>query len=510
MTTSYCEQQPQLSNPYDGIARYRLFIDGRWTDAEGKRNFESINPTDGRAWAELADGTAADIDSAVRAARSAFDGGWRDTTASERAALLRRLGDKLAEPETIERLAIHEVLDTGKVIREAMGLARSFSSWCYYFAGLAEALHGETIPVPMADTFTFTVREPVGVVGAIIPWNSPILLTLWKLCPALACGNTVVIKPSEVAPASVMELTKVIDEAGVPPGVVNVVSGGREAGAALASHPGVDKLAFTGSTTTGRQVMHAAADNLTRVSLELGGKSPNIIFDDADLDAAVNGIVSGGFAAAGQMCTAGSRVLVMRKIYDQVLQALIERANAIVIGDPFDWQSDMGALTWGKQYEDVLGRIVGAQGEGARVVAGGGRPMRAPSETGFHIAPTVLADVDPAMRIAREEVFGPVVGLIPFDTEQEAVALANDTPFGLSAAVWTKDLARAHRMVGLIRAGTVWVNCYRRVLWSVPFGGVKASGFGRENGLETMHEYTSLKTAWIDTSCSSRDPFRLT
>ena len=501
--------QPNLHNPYRDLARYQLFIGGSWVDAKAGGTFLSTNPTTGTPWAEVAEGRAEDIDAAVSAARAAYDGGWRDASASERAATLRRLGDALSRPDVVERLAVHELLDTGKVIREAVGLARAFSSWCYYFAGLAESLRGSTIEVPMQQTFTYTVPEPVGVVAAITPWNSPILLMLWKLCPALAAGNTIVIKPSEVAPVSTLEFAKVVDEAGVPPGVVNIVSGQRDAGAALAAHPGVDKVAFTGSTATGRRVMHAAADNLTRVSLELGGKSPNIIFEDADIDLAVNGIISGSFAAGGQMCTAGSRVLVHHSIYDAVLDKLVQRVQSIRIGDPFDWDSEMGALTWGDQYDAVLGRIDTAIEQGARLMTGGGRPQSAPTAGGYHVAPTVFADVRPSMDIAREEIFGPVAGLLPFRSEEEAVALANDTPYGLAAAVWTTNLARTHRMVKAIRAGTVWVNCYRRVSYTAPFGGIKASGLGTENGLEVMKEYTETKTVWIDTNPDARDAFRL-
>ncbi|WP_294569135.1 aldehyde dehydrogenase [uncultured Arthrobacter sp.] len=509
MTSGELAQEQRLSNPYDSPPRFQLFIGGSWVDAASGRTFSSIDPTTGHAWAEVAEGGPEDIDRAVRAARTAFEGGWGQATAADRAVALRRLGDTLARPDVIERLAVHEVLDTGKVVREAMGLARAFSSWCYYFAGAAQALQGDTIPVPMKDTFTYTVRRPVGVVGAITPWNSPILLTLWKLCPALAAGNTVVIKPSEVAPVSTIELAKVIDESGMPPGVVNVVSGQREAGAALASHPGVDKIAFTGSTATGRSVMRAAADNLTRVSLELGGKSPNIIFADADLGLAVNGIVSGAFAATGQMCTAGSRVLVQDDVYDEVLEALMERTRSIVMGDPFDWATDVGALTWGTQYHKVLDDITKAQAQGARLMIGGARPGNAPTADGYHLAPTIFADVGQEMDIARQEVFGPVAGLLRFRTEQEAVALANDTEYGLAAAVWTRDLARTHRMVNAIDAGTVWVNCYRRVTASVPFGGVKASGLGRENGLDALRDYTETKSVWIDTNEEARDAFRL-
>jgi len=502
-------EQPALSDPYDRIVRYQLYVGGSWVGARSGRTFTSTNPTTGEPWAEVADAGAEDIDAAVRAARAAFDGGWGRASAAERAAVLRRLGDELAKPEVVERLAVHELLDTGKVIRETIGLARAFSGWCYYFAGLAESHRGSTIPVPMPETFAYTVPGPVGVVAAITPWNSPILLMLWKLAPALAAGNVVVIKPSEVAPVSTLEFARVVERAGVPAGVVNVVSGQREAGAALAAHPGVDKIAFTGSTATGQSVMRSAADNLTRVSLELGGKSPNIVFDDADLDLAVNGIVSGAFAAGGQMCTAGSRVLVQRSVYDEVLARLVKRVEAIRIGDPFDWDSEMGALTWSRQYDAVLGRISTARAEGARLVTGGGRPETAPTPRGFHVAPTVFADVSMSMELAREEIFGPITGLIPFTTEEQAIEMANDTPYGLAAAIWTTNLARTQRMVGAVRAGTVWVNCYRRVSYAAPFGGLKASGLGQENGIEVMREYTEEKTVWVDTNPEPRDAFRL-
>lgn len=502
--------QPILSSPYQGLARYRMFIGGEWVDARSGAVFSSIDPTTGQPWAVVPDGGAEDIDAAVAAARAAFDNGWRDASAAERAAVLRRLGDTLASPDWIQRLAVHEVLDTGKVIREAMGLARAYHSWAYYFAGLAEANSGEVIPVPMKDTFAYTVREPVGVVGAITPWNSPILLTLWKLAPALAAGNTIVVKPSEVAPASTLEFAKAIEAAGVPAGVVNVVSGQREAGAALASHPGIDKIAFTGSTATGRKIMHAAADNLKRVSLELGGKSPNVVFADSDLELAVNGIVSGGYAATGQMCTAGSRVLVERSIYREVLDALVERVSRITVGDPFDWDADMGALTWEDQYQGVLGHIATAKEQGARLVLGGGRPENPPTAHGYHVAPTIFADVRTDMTLAQQEIFGPITGLIPFDDEAEAIRIANDTPYGLAAAIWTNDLRRTHRLTKALHAGTVWVNCYRRVVYSSPFGGFKDSGLGKENGVEALHEYTRTKSVWVDTNPEPRDPFRLT
>ncbi|MFB4163851.1 aldehyde dehydrogenase [Alteribacillus sp. JSM 102045] len=486
-----------------------MFINNEWVDSAAGRTFESSNPFTGKVWARVPEGDAEDIDWAVRAANEAFENGeWSEMTGSQRGALLRKLGDLITE--NAETLAISEVIDNGKLIKEMLGQVKSLAGWCYYFAGFADKIHGETIPVEVPNMINYTVREPLGVVGAIVPWNSPLLLTLWKLCPALAAGNTIVIKPSEVTPVSLLEFSKLVEEAGFPPGVVNVVTGyGETAGDALAKQPKVRKIAFTGSSDTGRLVLKNSAEHFARTSLELGGKSPNIICEDADLSNAVNGVLAGIFAATGQTCMAGSRVLIQSSIYDEFVKALVERTNEIRLGDPLNMDTEMGTVAFKGQYEKVLKYIEIGKEEGATLLAGGERPNDEELKDGLFVKPTIFGDVTNDMRIAQEEIFGPVVCLIRFETEEEAIRIANDTEFGLASAVWTKDVQKSHRMASKIKAGTVWINNYRKVAYGAPFGGYKSSGIGRENGWYVMEEYTQVKSVWVDTGNVITDPFKI-
>ncbi|NJC71400.1 aldehyde dehydrogenase [Planosporangium thailandense] len=497
LVTSAGTQQPE---------RYQMLIDGAWRDASDATTFDSVNPFTGQAWATVPSATEQDVDDAVRAARRAFaEGPWAASTPLQRATLLRKFGDLIRE--NADELARIQVLENGKLIREVGGQTLALANHCYFFAGVAESPVGETLASSVPNLQVFTVREPIGVVAAITPWNSPLALLLWKLCPALAAGNTVVIKPSEITPVSTLVLARLIAEAGYPDGVVNVVTGAGAAGAALAAHPDVDKIAFTGSTAVGKKIAATAAERLARVSLELGGKSPNIVFPDADLPNAVNGVIAGIFAATGQTCMAGSRVLVHTDVYDEFVAALVEKTERIKIGDPMDPATEMGTVACRAQYEKVLHYIDVAREEGATLATGGGRPDDPALADGLFVRPTVFTGVDNQMRIAREEVFGPVAVVIRFSDEDEAVAIANDTTFGLAAGVWTNNLARAHRMVRRLRAGSVWVNNYRKTNHVAPFGGFKESGIGRENGFHAIEEYTEVKTVWIDTGNTIKDPF---
>ncbi|HEV7787407.1 MAG TPA: aldehyde dehydrogenase, partial [Pseudonocardia sp.] len=452
------------------LERFQMVIGGKPVDALSGKTFESQNPYTGEPWAQVPDGGPEDIDAAVAAARAALDGEWGAMTGFARAALLRRLGDLVTQ--NAERLARLEVNDSGKLYREMIGQLNALGGWYHYYAGLADKIEGRQIPSPNPNYLVYTRREPVGVVAAITPWNSPLLLMTWKLAPALAAGCTVVVKPSEHSPVSSLGFAELFDRAGFPAGVVNVVSGlSRETGARLAGHPGVDKVAFTGSTATGRAVAKAAGENINKVTLELGGKSPQVVFPDADLAAAANGIIAGVFAATGQTCMAGSRLIVHADVHDELIRLIAERASRIKLGDPNDADTEMGPVANRPQYEKVLGYLDKAKSEGATVAYGGAAES---GLGGLFVQPTVLTGVTAESTVVREEVFGPVLAALTFTEEDEAIKLANDTPYGLAGAVWTKDVHRAHRVAAKIKAGSVWINAYRVVAPSVPFGGFKS------------------------------------
>jgi len=489
------------------MQRYSHYIDGQAVEPAGGKWFDTQNPYTGEAWARIAHGDRTDVDTAVQAAHRAFrQGAWADSTPTQRGALLRKVGDLIAA--NARRLAELEVRDNGKLIAEMQGQLEYVPQWFYYFGGLADKIEGRVMPLDKKGYFNFTRREPLGVVAAITPWNSPLLLLSWKLAPALAAGCTVVVKPSEYTSASTLEFAELFTQAGFPPGVVNVVTGlGPEVGSALVDHPLVRKITFTGSEGTGRAIGEAAARQFKHVSLELGGKSPNIVFADANLDDAVNGAVSGIFAATGQTCIAGSRLLLQDGIYDEVVERLLALARTARMGDPMSPETQVGPVTTPPQYEKVLNYIGVARDEGAKLLMGGGPARRPECGKGWFIEPTVFGDVDNGMRIAQEEVFGPVLSVIRFRDEDDAVRIANDIPFGLGSGVWTRDIGRAFRMSERIDAGTVWVNTYRAVSFMSPFGGYKNSGIGRENGAQAIDEYLQTKSVWVNTGAATANPF---
>jgi acyl-CoA reductase-like NAD-dependent aldehyde dehydrogenase len=488
------------------IQRYQLYMDGRRVDATSGRMLQSTNPYTGHVWAEFPDAGADDVAQAVAAANRAFSA-WRDTPGVKRAALMIKLAG-LIELDA-ERMGRIESTDNGKIIRETRPQMVWVGRQLRYFAGYADKLFGQQIPLDQPNTLDYLSLEPYGVVGLITAWNSPLALLANKLAPALAAGNCVVVKPSEHASASTLEFASLVEEAGFPPGVFNVVTGGAETGRALVEDPGVALVSFTGSPNVGRQIAAMAGRRLIPVKLELGGKSPNIIFDDADLDKAVVGALAGIFGATGQTCVAGSRLLVQRGVLDQVVNRLAERAGKIRLGDPVDPATEMGTVANEPQFRRILAAIDDAKAAGARLVAGGGRAQGPHLGEGFFIEPTIFSDVDNRSHLAQEEIFGPVLAIIPFDTEDEAIRLANDSRYGLAAGIWSRDLGRVMRVSRAMQCGSVWVNTYRAVAAQVPFGGFKESGIGRERGEAGLHEYMTTRNVMIDFSDEVRDPFAI-
>ena len=478
------------------IAKGRLLIDGQWVD--GAKTFDTVNPATGEVLTQVIEASAADVDRAVSAARRAFDdksGPWRKMSASERGRLVWRLADLIEQH--IDELAELETLDNGKPIFESRNVDLPMViDVLRYYAGWATKIHGETVNT-FDSAFTYTLREPVGVVGLIIPWNFPLLLASWKLGPALACGNTIVIKPAEQTPLTTLRLGELALEAGFPAGVLNIVTGGPETGKAIVKHPGIDKIAFTGSTSVGKEIMRGAADTLKRVTLELGGKSPNIVFADSDIDNAVKGAINGIFYGKGEVCNAGSRLFVESKVRDEFMEKLVGRAKKMVPGDPLDPKTRMGAIVSQEQMQTVLGYIEAGKKEGAKLIAGGNRTS-VDGGKGFFIEPTVFGDVTNEMKIAQEEIFGPVLATLKFDDVDEVVELANRNQYGLAAAVWTRDVKKAHQLSRQLRAGTVWINTYGLMDAALPFGGYKSSGFGRELGQAALDHYTEIKTVWMN------------
>lgn len=480
----------------DTLLHDRLFIGGEWVAPRSGRMIESIDPASEEIWARVAEADARDVDDAVAAARKALSGPWSRYDPSKRGALIHKLATLLAQ--NADRIARIESRDNGKPLRDTRGEIQRAADWLTFFAGAADKLNGRQIPF-RPDALAYTRREPVGVVAAILPWNSPILLCCWKLGPALATGNTVVVKPAEQTPASALEIARLAEQAGFPPGVINVVPGyGAVAGAALAAHGDVNKISFTGHHSTAIKIMKAASGNLKRCSFECGGKSPYIVFSDADFDRALSVAVHSAFRSTGQSCSLASRIFVERPIYEKFAGAIAERASRIRIGMPFDERTHIGPHTSAEQLAKTKRYIELGHEAGARLLTGGGRP--AGFERGYFVEPTVFADLDHGSPLAREEVFGPVLSVMPFDSEDEVIALANDTDYGLVGGLWTSDVTRAHRVAMRIEAGLVSVNTFRPVHWMLPYGGYKLSGLGRENGIDAMEAFTEVKTIVVDLS----------
>src|SRR5258708_1594732 len=478
------------------IDHKNLLINNEWRDASGGKTMEVVDPATAEVIAPVASADKSDVDEAVKAARAALNGPWGKMSARARGRLVSKLADRLLE--RADELARLETLHNGKPIFESRQIEIPGAAGCFqYYAGWADKIHGETVPVK-GNFLTYTLREPVGVIAAIVPWNFPLLLTSWKVAPALACGNTVIIKPASQTPLTAIALAEVAKDVGLPPGVLNVITGpGSKVGQMLVDHPGIDKIAFTGDTSTGRQIMRGSAESLKRITLELGGKSPNIVFPDADLDAAIRGATTGIFYGKGEVCAAGSRLLVDKSIKDEFIDKVAARAKKMAPGDPMDPKTRLGAISSKKQLENDLRYIEIAKKEGATLLAGGGRADIGTGK-GYFLQPTVFDGVTPEMTIAREEIFGPVLATIEFADVDEAIARANDSNYGLAAAVWTKDIKKAHYVARKLQAGTVWINTYNVYDTAAPFGGYKQSGFGREMSMHALEHYTQVKSVWVD------------
>lgn len=491
--------QSTLANRLLNGGPKQLLIDGQFVPALSGRTFETLNPTTGQTLAAIAEGDSADVDRAVSAARRAFEGPWSRFKPFERQAVLLRLADLVES--NFDEIAMLDTLDMGGPITSTRARKQRAVGLLRYYAGLATAIHGDTISNSQAgDIFSYTLKEPIGVVAAINPWNGPFGMAIWKIAPALAAGCTVILKPAEQAPLSPLRLGELCLEAGIPPGVVNVVQGlGRTVGNALACHPGIDKIAFTGSTATGQAIIRASAGNIKKVSLELGGKSPNIVFDDADFDVAVPGAAMAVFANSGQVCSAGTRLFVQRRIFDDFVAAMTEFANKLRVGDPTDPSTQLGPLVSQTQLERVTRYLDIGKSQGARVACGGDRIVGKGHDDGYFVRPTIFTDVTDEMQIVREEIFGPVICAMPFDTLEEAVSRGNATEFGLGGGVWTKSIDNAQRVARGLRTGSVWVNCYQLMDPAVPFGGYKTSGIGRESGKDHIEEFLETKAVWIKT-----------
>jgi acyl-CoA reductase-like NAD-dependent aldehyde dehydrogenase len=486
---------------------YSNYIGGEFVATLEGRTFTATNPTSGQPWGTFADSRKPDIDRAVRSAAAALEGPWGKLSPTRRGRLLMAWGEKIANDA--ERIANLETMQNGKLVAEMRAQANVVRDWLYYFGGLADKVEGRVIPLDRQSVLNYTLREPLGVIGIIVPWNSPTFLTMMSAAPALAAGNTIVIKPSEVTSASAFELARLAEEAGIPAGVINVVTGAREAGEALVDHELVAKISFTGSEGGGRAIAARAGSRLASCTLELGGKSPNILFEDASVDHAVAGVLSGIFAAAGQTCIAGSRAYVHASIYDQVLERLLQRTQQIRLGDPLRADTQMGPVATQAQLQKDMSMVDRAISEGAELLCGGKRATVAGLEGGFFFEPTILHNMQPDNHLMNEEVFGPVLSLVRFSDDSEVVKLANGTRFGLAAGVWTRDLRRAHTMARRLQAGTVWINTYRAMAFNSPFGGYKMSGIGRVNGAEAIDQFLQTKSVWCELGDEIQDPFVL-